>query len=184
MGNDLARSLNAPFLFGGSDMDTCSLGSYYYKTLGDAKSEIDLICCKCGCSGDKYKLYACNILESTPNEAALIFHFAADDISTTYQQKIGASYDKDGPKASAEISKSVTIKKGSPLVKMIFARKNIDYSKINSWKDLYDVFCIDCILKDESQKSRIKSILLHVNGNGFVINSDFKIVKPSYGDSK
>lgn len=182
MGNDFARSINAPYLFGGDGMDKCSLGEYYYKTLGEARSPIKVDCCKCGCSGEKSKLYAIPVFQGTKNESILLFHFAQDDITTTYSQKLGVSADKDGPKASGELSKTVTIKKGSPLVKMILVG-NADKNP-KSIEEMYSTYCVDCILKDSEQKSRIKSILLHVNGNGFIINSDYKIVSPSYGDSK
>lgn len=184
MGNELGRSLNAPYLFGGDEMDKCSLGQYYYKTIGEAGSPISVDCCKCSLSGDKNILYSLPVFQGTDNESILLFHFAPDDVTTTYAQKAGISADEKGPKASAEISKSETIKKGSPLVKMILARSKINITECKNHNDLYNPYCVDCILKDETQKSRIKSILLHVHGNGFVINSNYNIVTPSYGDSK
>jgi hypothetical protein len=184
MGNDLARQLNAPYLFGGDEMDECSLGKYHYKTVGELDNNISLTCVKCNLSGEKDKLHSLSVFKGEPNESVLLFHFAPNDETTTYGQKIGGSVDQDGAKLSGELSKSVTIKKGSPLVKMIMAKTDKNIMEAKSFNDLYKCYCVDCILSEQSQKSRIKSILLHVNGNGYIINSDYKIISPSYGDSK
>mgnify|MGYP003997474567 CR=1 FL=1 len=184
MGNDFARSINAPYLFGGDELDECSLGKYYYKTIGNAGSPINVVCTKCSCPCEKNKLYSIILFKDTINESVILFQFAPDDITTSYTQSAGISADKDGPKVSADISKTVTIKKGSPLVKMILAKTNKKITDCKSINDLYNTYCVDCMLKEDSQKSRIKSILLHVHGNGYVVNSNYKIVSPTYGDSK
>ena len=184
MGNDLARQLNAPYLFGGDEMDNCPLGKYHYKTIGDLDPNFNSTCIKCNLSGEINKLYSLSLFRDTPNDSILLFHFAPDDKTTTYGQKIGGSVDKDGPKLSGELSKTETIKKGSPLVKMILAKTNKNIMEVKNFSEYYHCYCVDCILKDPMQKSRIKSILLHVNGNGYIINSDYQIILPTYGDSK
>ena len=111
--------------------------------------------------------YVADLCDGSPTKTYIFYQFSRNEVSTTVSGGISGGITAKGPSVSLNAGGKVTIKQGSPMVKML---------RLTGQKHQ----CIACFQKTHPKE--FKGVVVSMKGIAYLINSDFTLHPSTCGD--